>query len=148
MRWIAVGLAIAIPAAVGFIVSRMHNNAGAEQRSTARHLLHGFWYTPVIGAAVCGVILVVPFVKTSYLVRRFDVQRMMVMIPAGRYDAALEHVVDGLRRRGLEVEVGDPERSIELMFRLLGFVLGHIFCRDVADRMKSVRGHDADGCSR
>ncbi|MFA9429880.1 hypothetical protein [Egicoccus sp. AB-alg2] len=145
VRLIALGTALVIPLLVGYAVSRMHNNEGNASRSTAMHLLHGFWYTPVIGAAVCGVIVVVPFVKTSYLVKRFTVQRLMVMIPAGTYDDAVEHVVASLRRRGLQVEVTEPERSIKLMFRLLGFVLGHIFCRDVADEMKAVRGHDADG---
>ncbi|MFA9444397.1 hypothetical protein [Egicoccus sp. AB-alg6-2] len=145
VRMIALAIAIVIPLCVGVAVNRMHNNQGSRSRSLPQHLLHGFWYTPVVGLAVCGVILVVPFVKTSYILKRFTVQRMMVMIPEGTYDAALEHIVDGLRRRGLDVEVTDPERSIKLMFRVLGFVLGHIFCRDVADRMKAIRGHDADG---
>ncbi|GGI08775.1 hypothetical protein [Egicoccus halophilus] len=145
IRWIALGTALVIPLVVGLTVSRMHNNEGGRTRSTWEHLWHGFWYTPVIGLAVCGVIVVVPFVKTSYLIRRFSVERMMVMIPSGTYDAAVDHVVASLRRRGIEAEVTEPERSIKSMFRLLGFVLGHIFCRDVADKMKAIRGHDAGG---
>jgi hypothetical protein len=30
------------------------------------------------------------------------------------------------------------------MFRLLGYVLGHIFQRDIADRMQAIRGRDVD----
>jgi hypothetical protein len=145
LRLLAIGLAVAIPAAVGVLVASLHNHERSSTPHRLRHVLHGFWYTPVIAFAVTGVILTVPFVKTSHILQRFDVQRLLVMIPEGTYDAALEHIVDSLRRRGLEAEVDEPSRSIGAMFRLLGFVLGHIFDRDVADRLMVVSGHDADG---
>jgi hypothetical protein len=145
LRAMAIAIAIVIPLTVGALVASLHNHQDSSWGHRLRHVLHGFWYTPVIGFAVTGVIVVVPFVKTTHLVRRFDVQRLLVMIPEGTYDDALDHVVESLRRRGVEAEIEEPSRPIGWMFRLLGYVLGHIFDRDVADRLQVVRGHDADG---
>jgi hypothetical protein len=145
LRLLATGLAVVIPLTVGGLVASLHNHGSSTWPHRLLHVLHGFWYTPVIGFAVTGVIVIVPFVKTSHLLRRFDVQRLLVMIPEGTYDEALDHVVESLRRRGIQAEVEEPSRPIGWMFRLLGFVLGHIFDRDVADRLQVVRGHDADG---
>jgi hypothetical protein len=145
LRWIAIGTAIVIPLTVGALVASLHNHEASSPVHRATHVLHGFWYTPVIGFAVTGVILVVPFVKTSHLIKRFDVQRLLVMIPEGTYDEALEHMVESLHRRGVEASVEEPSRSIGFMFRLLGYVLGHIFDRDVADRLQTIEGVDADG---
>jgi hypothetical protein len=145
LRWVATGTALVIPAAVGGLVASLHNHEDRSLRHRLLHVLHGYWYTPVIAFTVTGVILVVPFVKTSHIVQRFEVLRLLVMIPAGTYDAALDHILASLRRRGVEAEVQPPSRAIGSMFRLLGFVLGHIFDRDVADRLMVVRGHDADG---
>jgi hypothetical protein len=145
LRMIAIALAILMPAGVGALVATLHNHASSSLPHRLRHVAAGFWYTPVIAFAVTGVILTVPFVKTSHLLQRFDVQRLLVMIPEGTYDDALDHIVASLRRRGVEAEVEEPSRPIGWMFRLLGYVLGHIFDRDVADRLEVVRGHDADG---
>jgi hypothetical protein len=145
LRWLALGFAVALPLAVGAIVATLHNHEDATPLHRWKHVLHGFWYTPVIGFAVTGVILAVPFVKTSHLIQRFDVERLLVMIPEGTYDDALDHIVASLRRRGVTAEVEEPSRVIGGMFRLLGYVLGHIFDREVADRLLTVRGQDRDG---
>jgi hypothetical protein len=145
LRWLAVGFAVIIPAAVGGLVATLHNHEDASRRHRLRHVVAGFWYTPIIGFAVTGVIVVVPFVKTSHLVQRFDVQRLLVMIPEGTYDEAVDHIVASLERRGIEARIEEPSRPIGWMFRLLGYVLGHIFDRDVADRLQVIRGEDADG---
>jgi hypothetical protein len=144
LRVMAIILAIAMPAAVGALVATLHNHEGSSAPHKLKHVLHGFWYTPVIAFAVTGVIITVPFVKTSHILQRFDVQRLLVMIPEGTYDAALDHIVESLRRRGVTAEISEPSAVIGRMFRLLGFVLGHIFDRDVADQLMVVTGHDAD----
>jgi hypothetical protein len=144
LRVIAIVLAIAMPAAVGTLVATLHNHEDSSVPHRLKHVLHGYWYTPVIAFAVTGVILTVPFVKSSHILQRFDVQRLLVMIPEGTYDAALDHIVESLRRRGVTAEVSEPSPVIGRMFRLLGFVLGHIFDRDVADQLMVVSGHDAD----
>jgi hypothetical protein len=143
-RAIAIGFAIAIPLANGVLVARMHNNREDHGRSTASLMMHTFWYTPLIGFTVCAVVVTVPFLKASQILKRFTVTRMLVMIPGGSYDEALEHIVAVLDDRGIEGRVEDPNAVLRGMFRLLGFVLGYLFCRDVADRLKVIRGQDAD----
>jgi hypothetical protein len=143
-RTIAIGFVIAIPLVNGVLVARMHNNRQDHGRTTAGLLLHSFWYTPVIGFTVCAVVVTVPFIKASQIFKRFTVTRMLVMIPGGSYDEALQHIVDVLHERGIEGEVEEPNAVLRGMFRLLGYVLGHLFCREVADELKVIRGRDAD----
>jgi hypothetical protein len=143
-RALAIGLAIAIPLVNGVLVARMHNNREDHGRSTGSLLLHTFWYTPVIGFTVCAVVVTVPLLKASQIFKRFTVTRMLVMIPGGAYDEALQHIVDVLDDRGIESRVEDPSPVLRGMFRVLGYVLGHLFCRAVADQLKIIRGIDAD----
>jgi len=143
-RGIAIGFAIAIPLVNGVLVARMHNNRRDHGRSNGSLMLHTFWYTPLIGFTVCAVVVTVPVLKASHIFRRFTVTRMLVMIPGGSYDEALEHIVEVLHERGIEGRVEDPNALLRGMFRLLGYVLGHLFCREVADRLKVIRGRDAD----
>jgi hypothetical protein len=145
LRAIAIGLALTMPAVVGVLVGLLHNRKGNGGPRRAAALLHGYWYTPVIGLTVVAVVLSVPLIKAGYLTRRFETQRLLIMVPAGTYDGVVEHAVETLERRGLTAEVSQPSWVLDRMFRLLGFVLGHIFGRDVADRMKVIRGEDADG---
>ncbi|MTV26477.1 hypothetical protein FTX61_13800 [Nitriliruptoraceae bacterium ZYF776] len=147
LRAIAVTIAVAIPFLVGWVVSRLHNHDGTSGAHTVRELFRGWWYTPVIGLTVTALILVVPLVKFSHLARRYDIQRMMVMIPRERYDDVVEHLCAVLRHRGLEVSHHRPNRVMGALFGALGYVLGRIFRRDVAQRLRVVRGTDADGGS-
>lgn len=143
-RAIAIAFAIAIPLANGVLVARMHNNRSEHGRSTPSLLLNTFWYTPVIGFTVCAVVVTVPFIKASQIVQRFSVTRLLVMIPGGSYEKALDHIIQVLDDRGIEAHVEDPNALLRGMFRLLGYVLGYLFCRDVADQLKVIRGRDAD----
>ena len=145
LRALAIAITILLPLTVGGLVALVHNRAGTQGPSRAAAMVHGFWYTPVIGLTVVAIVLVVPLLKAGQLARRFTVQRLLVMIPQGSFDETLERTVDVLRRRGLSAEVQHPNRLLATMFRLLGFILGHIFGRDVADRMRVIRGADADG---
>lgn len=144
-RWIAIGLTVAVPLAVGTVVTRMHNNRGEGAGPAARRIVAGFWYTPVIGLTVAAIVVVVPVLKSSYLARRFTTMRIMVMLPSGSYDEALEHLVRCIREQDIDVEVTRPNPVIDRLFRVLAFVLGQVFGRDVADRMRMATGKDADG---
>jgi hypothetical protein len=88
----------------------------------------------VIGLTVIGVVIAVPLIKAGHIAKRFEVQRLLVMIPAGTYDQVVDHAAETLRRRGLTAEVEDASWLLARMFNLLGYVLGHIFGRDVAKR--------------
>jgi hypothetical protein len=144
LRWIAIALTVLMPLLVGILVALVHNRQDGEGPSRAAAVLHGYWYTPVIGLTVIGVVIAVPLIKAGHIAKRFEVQRLLVMIPAGTYDQVVDHAVETLRRRGLTAEVEDASWLLARMFNLLGYVLGHIFGRDVADEMKVIRGHDAD----
>jgi hypothetical protein len=145
LRWLAAATAVAIPLIVGFTVSRMHNHGGTSRAHTGRELLRGFWYTPVIGLTITGVIVVVPIVKASQLTRRNEVQRLMIMIPKGEHDAVLEHLCGVLHDRGIEASHHEQNAVLRELFRALAYVLGQIFRRDVARELRSIRGTDADG---
>jgi hypothetical protein len=145
IRIIAAATAVVLPLTVGVIVALMHNQAHRSTGARLSQVAKGLWYTPLIGLTVSAVVVVVPLVKVTHITRRLDVQRLMVMIPEGGYETVLDHARERLRQRGIEVERRPPNRVIQTLFRLLGFVLQHIFDRDVADDMQLLRGHDVDG---
>jgi hypothetical protein len=145
LRAIAIGLAVTMPLLVGILVGMLHNRDGDGGPRRAAALLHGYWYTPVIGFTVVAVVISVPLIKAGHIARRFEVQRLLIMVPAGTYDGVVEHAADTLRRRGCTAEIEDPSWLLDRMFRVLTYVLGHIFGRDVADRMQVIRGEDRDG---
>lgn len=137
-RWLAAGLAILIPIVVGVTVAMIRNNRGRGFGHTIVQVLLGFPYTVIVGLTVTVVVVIVPIVKISYLVRRFEVMRILVMLEPASFDGALEHVVDRLEEHGIEVRVDEPNRAIGAPFRLLVWVLGRIFHRDVSGEMRVI----------
>ena len=143
-RWIAVALAVSIPVVVGISVAMMRNNRRRGVRHTTIQVLMGFPYTAIVGGTVALVVIAVPLVKVAYVLRRFEVMRVLVMVESGAYQGTLDHIVDRLEAKGVEVTVNRPNRVIDTLFRLLGWVLGRIFERDVADEMRVLRPKDED----
>jgi hypothetical protein len=143
-RWIAVALAVVIPIVVGVTVAMMRNNHGRGWRHILVQLGMGLPYTAIIGVTMTLVVTVVPIVKIAYVTRRFEVMRLLVMVPADAYQDTLDHMVQQLEAHGIEVDVSRPPRVIGTLFRLLGWVLGRIFVRDVADEMRVIRPKDQD----
>lgn len=143
-RWIAVGLALVLPLLVGITVAMMRNNRRRGWRHTGGQVLMGYPYTAIVGGTVALVVIVVPIVKIAYVARRFEVMRVLVMVESGAYQGTLDHVVEQLERHGFEIRVSRPHWSIDRLFRLLGWVLGRIFERDVADEMRVLRPEDED----
>jgi hypothetical protein len=143
-RWIAVGTAVAIPFVNGWLVGGLHNHDGTSRAHTVRELFRGWWYTLVIGVTMTAVVLVVPVVKASHLARRYEVERLMVMIPADGQDALVRHVCETLHERGIEAEPEPPATVLRKLFGAMAYVLGRIFRRDVARDLVTIRGSDAD----
>ncbi len=143
-RWIAVSLAVVIPVVVGITVAMMRNNRERGRGHTLLQLAMGLPYTVVIGVTMTLVVIVVPIVKIAYVTRRFEVMRLLVMVPSDAYQDTLDHMVERLAAHGIEVTVSRPARTIGTLFRLLGWVLGRIFVRDVADEMRVLRPKDQD----
>jgi hypothetical protein len=144
VRLIALAIAVAIPFTNGWLVSGMHNHGGTSRAHTGRELLRGWWYTPAIGLTMTAVVLVVPLVKAGHLARRYEVERLMVMIPAEEQDALVAHVCDILHSRGIEAEPEPPAAVLRKLFSAMAYVLGHIFRREVARDLVTIRGTDAD----
>ncbi len=133
-------LAVGLPPVIGLLVAAMHNNRGAGARSHLTHTVGGYVYAAVISVAVTALIVVVPLLKASYIVKRFTVVRVMIMIPAGCYARTIEHFEGILREAGFDASIEEPNRLMRLLFRWLGWVLGRIFHREVADELKVLRG--------
>jgi hypothetical protein len=87
---------------------------------------------------------VVPIVKASHLARRYEVERLMVMIPADRQDALVQHVCEVLHDRGIEAGPEPPATILRKLFGAMAYVLGQIFRREVARDLVTIRGEDAD----
>jgi hypothetical protein len=143
-RAIAVGIAVVIPFVNGFLVSGLHNHDGSSSGHTVRELFRGWWYTLVIGVTMTAVVIVVPAVKASHLARRYEVERLMVMVPVGEQDELVSHVCEVLRDRGIEAEPHPPAAILRRLFGAMAHVLGRIFRRDVAQDLVTIRGEDAD----
>jgi hypothetical protein len=143
-RVIAVGIAVVIPFVNGFLVSGLHNHDGTSSNHTVRELFRGWWYTLVISVTMTAVVIVVPAVKASHLARRYEVERLMVMVPVGEQDELVSHVCEVLRDRGIEAEPHPPAAILRRLFGAMAHVLGRIFRRDVAQDLVTIRGEDAD----
>jgi hypothetical protein len=137
VRFLAAGAALLLPLVNGLVVSRVHN----QQGSLIRHLGLGFVYSSVIGALVLGIIVTVPIVRGSYLVRRFDVKNLAVMVGEDAYEDVLEAIRTALHEEGIETEVSETNPALRRMFGGLAWVLGRIFRREhIAHDMRSVTG--------
>jgi hypothetical protein len=140
LRGLAIFFAVVLPPVNGFLVTRIGNRS--EERGlaqVARELLFGYGYTTIIGGLVILLVVVVPVVKASYILRLFDLKHVAVMIN-GDYEEAVDQIREGLRRNGLETEVRSPHWTIYRIFTALAWIEGHIFRREVADEMLILRG--------
>lgn len=140
IRIISLAAVVLIPPLNGLIVSRCHNQDGAW-RGALRQTVYGYVYTAVIGATVVGIVLVVPAVKASHIVRRFDLKHLAVMVPDEEYDAVVETIRELLEHEDIDAEITKPNVALRKLFAALAWVEGRIFRREYAARdMMSVRG--------
>lgn len=140
-RTICVVLVALVPLFAGAVVATMRNNRGAGVRRVLGFVASGYVYAAVIGLTMALLVVLVPLRKVSHLVTGFAVLRVMIMIPDGSYDDALEELRTVLEDAGIDAEVEDPHVVLLSLFRWLGWILGRIFDRDVADRMQVLRGY-------
>jgi hypothetical protein len=144
IRLLAVVAAVVLPSLNGVVISRMHNQpdgAGAA----IRHLGLGFPYTAVIGAVVVALVVTVPVVKGSRILRRIDLEHIAVMVAHDHYDEILGRIHDVIDGLGLEGEINEPPVVIRRLFQALAWMEGNIFRRDHAARqIRSVQG-EVDG---
>jgi hypothetical protein len=145
IRWLAVGGAILVPMINGLVIGRFHNRDEGPA-AVVKHVVYGFGYSTAIGAIVGAIIVVVPILRGSYLIRQFDVKHIAVMIHRDAYDDVVEAVQESLREEGIETEMNEPHFALRRLFDALAWLLGRIFHREyVAHDMKSIRGEMPDG---
>jgi hypothetical protein len=146
IRVLAIVLGIVLPLIVGALVHSVHNREDEHSaRTLARDLIFGYGYAAIIGGLVAVLVLVVPIVKASYILRLFDLKHLAVMIRLDDYEETLEQIRGALARHGLETRVERPHWSIYWIFRGLSWIEGRIFRREVADQMHIVRGDIPNG---
>jgi hypothetical protein len=97
-------------------------------------------FSKLFGLLVILLVVVVPVVKISYILRLFDLKHIAVMIDGESYEAVLEEVKGALASHDLEVSVERPHWTIYRIFTALAWIEGHIFRREVADEMLILRG--------
>jgi hypothetical protein len=145
LQLLATVLVVGIPPLNGFVISRLHNRDGGAGE-VAKHLVYGYGYSLALSVLVVALIVVVPVVKGSYILRRFDLQHIAVMIDRDCYDDIVEQVCEALEGHGIDTEVIDPHWTIRRLFSALVWVEGRIFRRnDMSRKMKIVRGELDDG---
>ena len=142
-RLIALATALVIPVVNGVIVSRVNNRDGGMGDLVVQ-IVAGYPYTAIIGGVVVAVVVTVPFVKANYLVRSFETQHLLVMIPEGRYDEAFDHLVELLEEHDTSPRPARANPMIRGMFRALTFVIERIFRRRISSEMRVVRGQVGD----
>ncbi len=145
LRAIAVVTAVALPLAVGWGVGRLHNHRGLGAAHRRTELLRGFRYVPVIALTVTAVLVVLPPLAVVRLVRGWEAGRLMVRVPSGGLDDAVDHLRDILDHAGHRAEEVTPPRSLQVLFRALGHVLRDIFRLEVAPELRVLRGEDRCG---
>jgi hypothetical protein len=139
LRALAVFFLVTLPLFVGWLVTRLENR-DLHGREVGREIVRGYMYCAVIGGLVVLLVVVVPVVKASYLLRRFEMKHIAIMIKQGSYDDVMEQVRQAFDRYGIETTVEDPHRIIRFIFCKLVWVEGRIFDRDMIEQMKIIRG--------
>jgi hypothetical protein len=143
-RLIAFGAVVLLPVVNGAIISRVRNRPGGVV-DTLVQLVAGYVHTPIIAGVVVGAVLVVPMAKASYILRRFETQHLMVMIPEGSYDDAYEHLIELLEHHDAHPERARANPVVRVMFHGLTFVVERIFRRSIDSDMRVIRGELGDG---
>lgn len=140
IRMIALAAVVLVPPLNGLIISRVHNQDGGFT-ATVRQMGLGYVHTAVIGVAVVGIVVVVPIVKASHILRRYDLKHLAVMVPDDIYEDVLEEIEALLDREGITCDIVTPNPVLRRLFALLAWVEGRIFAREhAAKEMASIRG--------
>jgi hypothetical protein len=145
IRGLAIFLAITMPPTAGFLVAQVHNRRHEGGAAVLREMVYGYWYCAYIGLLVITLIIVVPVVKASYILRMFDLKHIAVMVAEGTYDDVVRQVRGALKRHGIETTVERPSWPIYRIFTALAWMEGHIFRREVAPDMLQLVGETPNG---
>jgi bifunctional non-homologous end joining protein LigD len=130
--------AIALPPLIGLVIAFLHNRGGGPSKPA--HALYGYGYAPVVSLLVVALVVVVPVVKAGYLLRRFELERMAVLVEEGRFEQARDALLAILERHGIAARVERANPAIRWVFGGLVWVEGRIFRRGLPTDMAVIRG--------
>lgn len=144
LRVLSAALVVGLPVVVGLVVHTVQNQPDGKV-AAVRNVGMGFLYTAVVGVLVVALVLVVPLVKLRYLVRRFELDHLAVMVPEGGYDRLREHIQELLAADGIATGVREHPWVVRQLFAGLSWTEGHIFRRGMATRMQRLVGDTPAG---
>jgi hypothetical protein len=142
VRWIGVALGILLPPVIGVVIYHLHNRDRGP--GLLAHMGLGFGFAIVISVLVIALVLVVPAVKASYILRRFELEHIAIMVEEGRFEDVCGAVMDILERNEIEARYERPNPAIRWVFAGLTWVEGRIFRRGLSTDMAVIRGEVAE----
>ncbi|PSL46868.1 hypothetical protein B0H94_10518 [Salsuginibacillus halophilus] len=133
----SLSLFLLLPLVVGYITSRVENQ---RHRSTFVQMMKGYPYTFLVGFLVIGLVIIVPIIKFPQIIKLRSLKHMAVMVKKGQYDEALKAVKATLNEYNIDFHVQDPPGYLWWPFVILTWVQASIFNRQMAKRMKILKG--------
>lgn len=139
IRGASAAMLVLVPPGIGLLTTTLQNRR-EQGPARARQALNGYLYAIVLSLVVVALILVVPVVKASYILRRFELKHIAIMVKRGDYEDVLAQIRQALARHGIQTEQIDPNPVIWRIFAALAWIEGHIFRRDIDHHMMILRG--------
>ena len=137
-RWVGAVTTLAMPPVLGLVIALLHNRDGGP--SKLAHAVYGYGYAAVISVLVVALVIVVPVVKVSYIARRFELERMAVLIEQGRFEHVRDTLLEILEGHGATAQVERANPAIRWVFGGLTWIEGRIFRRGLSRDMAVIRG--------
>lgn len=140
----ALGLVLVIGPVIGLVIARTTNRkeTGSRLMLTA---LQGYGFAFVIGLLTLALIIVVPIVKISHLLRNLEMHHIPVMVPAQGFDDVERRILKILRDNGFDVQVDRENPILRTIFRVLVWVEAKVFRREMSGRLSVIRAEVEDG---
>jgi hypothetical protein len=129
---------------IGTIIARTQNRKETGWRLVLT-ALQGYGYAILIGLLTLALILVVPVVKFSHLLRNLEMEHMAVMIPEDRFNDVEKRVLHILREDGLDVKVEKENPVLAWIFKAIVWTEQKIFRQHMAEQLTLLKGRIDDG---
>lgn len=144
LRATTLGLVLVGGPVIGLVIGRTTNRkeTGSRLMLTA---LQGYGFAFVIGLLTLALIIVVPIVKVSHLLRNLEMHHIPVMVPAHGFDDVERRILKTLRDNGFDVHVVRENPILRTIFRVLVWVEAKVFRRDMSGRLSVIRTKLEDG---
>jgi hypothetical protein len=137
LRLIWLGLAALTPLGVGALVHFV-----VHQRKLIPDALRGYQLALGFSAAFVVVVITVPIVKISSLIRRWSDEHVYVQAREHAYDEVLRCLVEACRLAGFDPKISDAPRSMVLATTIMRAIAGSAVTPFVTEKLRRIT---ADG---